>query len=59
MNWTAFFTYLVARLSEPSTYRGLTLMLAGSAFYIDPARVDAIVLASSVVLGAIEAGKKG
>ncbi len=59
MNWTAFFAYLTARLSEPSTYRGLAILAAGSAYYVDPARLDAIVLALSIVIGAIEAGKKG
>jgi hypothetical protein len=57
MNTGALLRYLLARLSEPSTWRGITVALGGTAYYVAPDRLDAIMLVVSIVLGGIEAAR--
>jgi hypothetical protein len=58
MNWTAFFSYILDRLKEPSTYRGLTIMAASSGLALAPEHWQSIMVVGGVILGAIEAGRK-
>lgn len=47
--------YLRARLKEPSTWRGLVLLLTSLGIGISPEQADAIVAAGLAVAGAIGA----
>jgi hypothetical protein len=51
--------YIIARLSESSTWRGLALIVAASGFAVDPNKVNAIAAAGMAVAGAINVFRKG
>jgi len=46
--------YIIERLKEPSTYRGLAVMLAVAGVKISPEQTDAITAAVVAILAAIE-----
>lgn len=46
--------YIIERLKEPSTYRGLALMLAVAGVKVSPEQTDAIATAVVSILAAIE-----
>lgn len=46
-------TYIIARLKEPSTYRGLSLVATALGIYISPELVAAITSAGVAVAGLI------
>lgn len=50
---TASWSYLLARASEPSTWRGLVWALAALGLTISPEQSAAIVTAGAAVAGAI------
>ena len=54
----AALTYLLSRMAEPSTQRGLLIILSGAAYGYDPARFEAIITVSSIALGAVEVYRK-
>ena len=45
---------IIARLKEPSTFRGLAILAGLAGVTIDPAQVNAIAAAVAAVLGLIE-----
>jgi len=58
MKWNTRATreYLLARLAEPSTWRGLILAVAGLGVTVAPDRMDAIVSVAMLAAGIIGAG---
>ena len=58
MSWNrrAVRAYLIARLQEPSTWRGLILAAAGLGVSIAPERMDSIVSVGLLAEGIIGAG---
>ena len=48
-------TYLLARLSEPSTWRGIIALLTAAGLTLDPDEAVAIVTAGVAVIGVIGA----
>ena len=46
-------TYLKARLSEASTWRGVIALIAAFGITISPAQTEAIVAAGLAIIGAI------
>jgi hypothetical protein len=53
--------YLLQRAKEPSTWRGVILVLASCGVYIDPALADAIIAAGvglAGIVGIVTADKK-
>lgn len=48
-----FFSWLLDRLKEPSTYLGLTAMLSAAGYALDPALVKQITAAGIGVSGLI------
>jgi uncharacterized membrane protein len=50
--------YIVARLSESSTWRGLALIIGASGIAIDPSKANAIAAAGMAVAGAINVFRK-
>jgi hypothetical protein len=49
---------ILARLKEPSTFRGLAILAGLGGIVIDPAQVNAIAAAVASVLGLIEVFRK-
>ena len=49
---------ILARLKEPSTFRGLAILAGLAGVTIDPAQVNAIAAAVAAVLGLIEVFRK-
>jgi hypothetical protein len=49
---------ILARLKEPSTFRGLAILAGLGGIAIDPAQVNAIATAVAAVLGLIEVFRK-
>ena len=50
--------YIVARLSESSTWRGLALIIGASGIAIGPSKANAIAAAGMAVAGAINVFRK-
>jgi hypothetical protein len=50
--------YILARLSESSTYRGAIFLLGGLGIAVAPEQANAIVAASMAVVGAINVFRK-
>lgn len=50
--------YILARLSESSTWRGLAMIAGASGFAIDPSKANAIAAAGMAVAGAINVFRK-
>jgi len=50
--------YLLARLKEPSTYRGIALVLAGIGVHTNPELIPTIGTAVAGVIGLIEVIRK-
>lgn len=55
-NTSAVRAFILARLSEPSTWRGIVLCAAGLGVSIAPERMDAIVSVGMLAAGIIGAG---
>lgn len=51
--------YLLDRLKEPSTWRGLTILATVFGVHISPEQVDAIATVGGCLIGAIGAFTKG
>lgn len=51
--------YILERLKEPSTWRGLVLIATALGAKISPDQAEAIVVAGLFLVGAIGAGFKG
>lgn len=49
---------ILARLKEPSTFRGLAILAGLVGFTIEPAQVNAIAASVAAVLGLIEVFRK-
>jgi hypothetical protein len=49
---------ILARLKEPSTFRGLAILAGLGGIALDPAQVNAIAAAVAAVLGLIEVFRK-
>lgn len=47
-------SWILARLKEPSTYKGLVLVASVVGIQIDPTQVNAIAAAAIAIIGAIE-----
>ena len=50
--------YIIARLSESSTWRGLALLVAASGIAVTPDKANAIAAAGMAVAGAINVFRK-
>jgi len=50
--------YILARLSEPSTYRGAVFLLSGLGITLVPEQANSIVAASMAIVGAINVFRK-
>lgn len=48
-----FFKYIIARLAEASTWRGLVMLGMAAGLKVEPAMADQIVAAGAAVAGAI------
>ena len=51
--------YIVARLSEPSTWRGIIYLLIAAGVKIDPTQIDSIVAVGLSLAGMIAVVSKG
>jgi len=51
--------YIIARLCESSTWRGIALLAGASGFAIEPSKANAIAAAGMAVAGAINVFRKG
>ena len=49
---------LLARLKEPSTFRGLAILAGLGGYVLDPSQVNAIASAVAAVIGLIEVFRK-
>lgn len=47
MNW------LMARLAEPSTWRGIVALIAAAGFQLDPEQIVTIATAAATIVGVI------
>jgi hypothetical protein len=59
MNWKTALNWLLDRLSETSTWRGIVLTLTGVGIYIDPQRAATITAAGLAIVGVINIFRKG
>lgn len=53
------FDWIVARLSEASTWKGLIGILGAIGITIEPAQADKIIAGILAIIGCINVGKKG
>jgi hypothetical protein len=51
--------FILARLSESSTWRGLVMVAAAVGLKLDPSHADAIIAAGLSVVGVINIFRKG
>lgn len=50
-----FFKYILARLKEASTWRGLVMLGMAAGLKVDPAMADQIIIAGATVAGLVGA----
>ncbi len=50
--------WLKDRLQEPSTYRGISLLLGAAGVYVDPAALEVIVSGVLALVGVVETVRK-
>lgn len=50
-----FMDYLLDRLEEPSTWRGIVMLATALGLHLDPALADQIITAGVAVVGALGA----
>lgn len=51
--------WIIARLKEPGTYKGLVQVLGAIGIVVSPEQMEQIIVGVLAVIGLINAGKKG
>lgn len=51
--------WIIARLKEPGTYKGLVQILGAIGIVVTPEQMEQIIVGVLTIIGLINAGKKG